>query len=281
MQTPGFTPQPALTVITPCLNARRTIADTLLGVTLLAALMRQQGLILEHLVIDGGSVDGTLSLLDCYRQQHDFCRLILGGGGGPYMAMNTGLAAAQGYYSHILNADDLIWDVHEYVALLRHGLEHQSRILLGPIVYFKRPSWRVRASWHVKPLPLATSSLMQQLRSGLHYPHPGFIAQTQFYRDTGFDLSYSYSADYKLMQTLLLASDSVKQIATTAKPIVAMAEGGLTSGWRSILAGSFQLNAINRELGIHAPAWRRYFSKAVMRTFQRGRPRFRPESHPG
>ena len=47
---------PSITVITPCLNAAGTIAEALESV-------RSQGYPkLEHVVIDGGSTDGTLEI---------------------------------------------------------------------------------------------------------------------------------------------------------------------------------------------------------------------------
>ena len=48
---------PSITVITPCLNAARTVAEALDSV-------RAQGYPrLEHVVVDGGSNDGTVEVL--------------------------------------------------------------------------------------------------------------------------------------------------------------------------------------------------------------------------
>lgn len=278
---PGSGNQPALTVITPCLNAANTIADTLQSISLVAGLLRKQGMALEHLVIDGGSRDGTLDLLNEYRLHNGFCRVFRGVGGGPYVAMNLGLATAKGYFTHVLNADDLICAPTEYVALLQKGLAQGFEFLLGSIVYFRRPDWRVRSCWKLDPLPLTLECWRRELKQGVHYPHPGFIACTQHYQKEQFDLRYSLSADYKMMQALLLQIDSINKVCASPKIIVAMAEGGLTSGWRSILNGHFQLRRINRELGIHSPAWRRYFAKAIKRYVTRENPGFTSEFHQG
>jgi glycosyltransferase involved in cell wall biosynthesis len=254
-----------LSVITPCLNAVDTIGDTLLSIAQLSRLLQEQGLALEHLVIDGGSQDGTLELLKEYAYQHEYCTLIKDVGGGPYVAMNVGLAAAQAHFSHILNADDLIWDLPGYVALLQRGLLCNAQVLLASIVYFRRPDWSVRSVWMVDCPPTQSGQWHRQLLRGLHYPHPGFIARTPLYRAHGFDLRFSFSADYHLMQKLMLEVKCIDEVCCSEIPLVAMAEGGVTSNWRSILAGFFQLRAINRELGIHAPAGLRYLTKARRR----------------
>lgn len=256
---------PVLTVITPSLNAVDTIGDTLRSVSHLAMALGDQGLALEHRVIDGGSRDGTLVVLERYQSEHAFCHLTTGIAGGPYAAMNLGLSLARGQFTHVLNADDLIWDVPGYVALLQRGLAREAQILLGSIVYFKRPGCRVRSLWHVRNLPYDRERWRRQLRRGLHYPHPGFLAKTEQYRREGFDLRYSLSADYRLMQALLLCCADSDEICVSEGPVVAMAEGGLTGGWRSIASGYYQLREINRELGINAPAWRRYLVKLLVR----------------
>ena len=257
-----------LTIITPCFNAAATIGDTLLSTSLVAGLLKRRGWDLEHHVIDGGSTDGTLELIRSFQKAHPFCHLTSPVQGGPYVAMNDGLNHASGYFTHILNADDLIWNVSAYVELVVRSVECGASFVLGSIVYFRRPSWAVRSCWLVEPLPLDRGHWKRALRRGLHYPHPGFIARTNLYQQQGFDPLFKLSADYKLMQSLLIDADDAAVICTSQAPIVAMAEGGLTGRWQSIVSGYWQLRAINRQLGIDAPAWRRYLHKIINRFFR-------------
>ena len=257
-----------LTLITPCLNAVDTIGDTFRSVAALALELGRVGLTLEHVVVDGGSDDGTLQLIEAHQSEQCSCTLIQSVRGGPYPAMNVGIANASGLYSHILNADDMIWDVDAYVALLRESLEHKAHFALGSILYFRRPSQHISSFWIVDDIPSDHQTWKQQLRSGLHYPHPGFLCRTDLYRSMYFDVSYSYASDYKLMQALLLSAGPSIQICTSRSPIVAMAKGGRTGQWQSILKGQAEIRKINLELGIDAPAWRRYLSKAISRHIQ-------------
>ncbi len=254
----GVTVRPLLTVITPCLNAAATISDTLRSVAAATALLAEHGHQLEHWIIDGGSSDSTLEKASRHAERFPFCRIKEGVGGGVYRAMNVGLHLAGGHFTHILNADDMIIDPKGYCALVRDGLNQHALILLCSIVYFRRPAYTLRHSWDVQPLPGDRNFWQGLLRSGLHYPHPGFFAQTNLYRTEGFDERYSLSADYKLMQSLLLRPDLAMRVSVCTSHLVGMAEGGATAGLAAILRGSRQLHAINRELGIRDSYWRRY-----------------------
>ncbi len=60
-------------------------------------------------------------------------------GGGPYAAMNAGLAQARGHYAHVLNADDLLLAPEAYAAWLRQGERQGAAVLIASIGYFRRP----------------------------------------------------------------------------------------------------------------------------------------------
>lgn len=257
--------QPLVTVITPCLQAASTLPDTLISVVRTRQILQQAGEDLEHLVIDGGSRDGTQELLERHQARHPFLRWYTDIGGGPYAAMNAGLRLAHGHYSHVLNADDFLLDPEGYAGFLMQARQRAAGVLLASIGYFRRPERYIRTQWIVNPPPPEPALWHKQLRNGLHYPHPGFIAETAVYRDAGFDERYSLSSDYKLMQSLLLRPELAKHAYICSAPLVAMAEGGATSGWRAILRGRQQLAAINHDLGILAPAWRRYLHKLRLR----------------
>jgi glycosyltransferase involved in cell wall biosynthesis len=87
---------PSITVVTPCLNARATIDRTL------ESLAAQEYANLEHIVIDGGSTDGTLERLESagvqFTSEPD---------NGLAEALNRGVRAASGDIIGTLNADDL------------------------------------------------------------------------------------------------------------------------------------------------------------------------------
>ena len=88
----------SFSVVTPCLNGEATLADTLASV-------RAQGVEgLEHVVVDGGSSDGTLGIL---RAAEGPVLFISEPDRGLSDAMNKGIAMARNDVVGWLNADDV------------------------------------------------------------------------------------------------------------------------------------------------------------------------------
>ena len=71
------------------------------------------------------------------------------------------------------------------------------------------------------------------------------------------------AADYNLMQSILLSLGSHENVSYSQSPYVAMAEGGLTTGFAAVFKGYLQLNAINKELGIKRSVFRRYLPRFI------------------
>lgn len=89
--------QPLVTIVTPCLNRAGMIAAAVESV-------RDQGYggEIEHLVMDGGSTDGTLETLARYPH----VTVVSEPDEGLYDALNKGIARARGSVIGLLNSDD-------------------------------------------------------------------------------------------------------------------------------------------------------------------------------
>jgi glycosyltransferase involved in cell wall biosynthesis len=88
-----------LTVVTPTLNSIRFVESCLFSVS-------QLTIPHEHIIVDGGSTDGTL---DYIRQFHPSCKIFNQTiGKGMYGAIHQGFLAARGDIFYWLNSDDYI-----------------------------------------------------------------------------------------------------------------------------------------------------------------------------
>ena len=88
-----------ITIITPTLNSANNIAN------LLKSLSSQQYRNFEHIIIDGGSIDGTLDVIKKWKSHKIL--LYSSRDKGIYDAMNKGLSFATGEFVGFLNSDDV------------------------------------------------------------------------------------------------------------------------------------------------------------------------------
>jgi glycosyltransferase involved in cell wall biosynthesis len=94
---------PRLSVVLPNYNHARLIARAV------EALVAQDPAADEILVVDDGSTDESVRVLDELAQRHPFLRVIAHGvNRGPIAALATGLAAARGKYVYFAAADDRV-----------------------------------------------------------------------------------------------------------------------------------------------------------------------------
>jgi len=97
--------KPRVSIITPCLNSEKTIEETIKSV------INQTYPHIEYIIIDGGSKDGTLQIIEKY--QGEIARWVSEPDEGIFAAMNKGIGLASGEIIGIINSDD--WYVEEAV----------------------------------------------------------------------------------------------------------------------------------------------------------------------
>lgn len=97
--TPDGLPWPRLSIVTPSYNQGQYLEATIRSVLL-------QGYPdVEYILIDGGSHDGSLDIIDKYKPW--FAYSVSEPDGGQYAALNTGFAASTGDVMSWLNSDDM------------------------------------------------------------------------------------------------------------------------------------------------------------------------------
>lgn len=180
-----------VSVITACYNSAATIRDTLRSVAI------QHYPDIEHIIVDGGSADETLRIVDEFPH---VSRVISEEDRGIYDAMNKGISLATGDIIGILNSDDFYTgpDVISSVVNKMEAAKADSLYADLDYVAFDDTSRTVR-TW------ISGNFRPQKFYYGWMPPHPTFFVRREVYEKYGnFNLSLKSAADYEIMLRFLL-----------------------------------------------------------------------------
>jgi len=199
--------QPLVTVITVVYNGQKYMAGCLESV------LRQDYTNIEHIVLDGGSNDGTVDVLREYDESIGLWRSEPDG--GVYYAWNKALTEARGDWICFLGVDDefLPGAISAYMALAAKN--PQAEYLSSRIKWVHSSSYqRIRGRpWRWRNFTM-------------HTPHVGSMHRRSLFDRLGaYDTSYRIVADYEL----LLRGGS--QLNTAYMPVITvmMRGGGISS----------------------------------------------------
>lgn len=179
-----------VSVITVVYNNVETIEGTIKSVA------EQDYPDIEHIVVDGGSSDGTLEIVEKYRGR--LGKVITEPDEGIYHAMNKGLALATGEILGFLNSDDLYADSSVVRQIASTFQDDTVDACYADLVYVSKDNEKVIRYWR--------SSLFKKndFMLGWCPPHPTFYARKSiFERLGGFDQSVKIAADVELMMRYL------------------------------------------------------------------------------
>lgn len=204
-----------VSIITVAYNSAATIADTLRSVSV------QTHPDIEHIVIDGGSTDGTQEIVE--REGLRECRLVSEPDAGIYDAMNKGLRLATGEVVGFLNSDDYFADPLSLEKIAKCFSESDVDAVFSclDIVEPIEPR-RVLRKYRI------SSFTRFMLRIGVMPPHPTFYCRKSCYAKAGgYRTDYRIAADFEMMVRLLLKRRITWRFLdeTTVK----MRAGGLSS----------------------------------------------------
>ncbi len=174
-----------ISVVTVCWNPGEIILEAIRSV------QAQDFADVEHVIIDGGSTDGTPERVARLLRPGDV--LVSEPDKGIYDAMNKGLALFSGDAIGFLNSDDIY---HNQFALehIAKGLETADAVYGDLIMISDHVSRKIARSWH------AGSFMPGAFRNGWMPPHPTFYIRRALASRVGhFDVSYRISADYDFM----------------------------------------------------------------------------------
>ncbi len=171
-----------VTVLTPCFNSGQTIEKTL------ECIENQTYKNIEYIIVDGGSTDNTLKLIERHRSRlPERTTVISERDNGIYDAMNKGIRRAKGHLIGIVNSDDY-YERDTVEQVVDHYGNHRYEILYGMQRTYLDGREKAVVIYHHDFLP-------QQMIT-----HPTcFVTKATYEQFGGFDTQYRSAADYDLM----------------------------------------------------------------------------------
>lgn len=174
-----------ISIITVCFNSAQTIAKTLESV------LSQDFDGLEYVIVDGGSTDGTLEIIDRYKSRYaeSTFKVISEPDEGIYDAMNKGISLARGKLIGIINSDD--W--YEPECFNRVWNEYQASGNKDAVFYGAMNIYR---NGKLEEIIYSSHEFLREKMIA----HPTCFVAKSVYETIGvFDCRYKLAADYDFL----------------------------------------------------------------------------------
>lgn len=200
-----------ISIITVSYNAESTIQETIESV------LSQKGVEVEYIIIDGGSTDKTVSIMEGFldRIQH----FVSEEDKGIYDGMNKGVALATGDVVGILNADDVYAD-EDVLQTVLEAFKDDIECVYADLVYVAENDLnKITRTW------ISQDYVEGAFKKGWMPPHPTFFVKREVYEKFGaYTLELKSAADYEFM--LRVIHKNKIKLAYLNKIIVKMRVGG-------------------------------------------------------
>lgn len=245
-----------VSIITVSYNSAGTLADTIHSV------LAQTYKNIEYIVIDGGSVDGTLKILTQYEPMFEGrMRWISKKDHGIYDAMNKGIAMATGDIVGILNSDDFFTSDNVIEKILPSFRKDNVDAVYGDVHFVREDNLNKTVRYY--------SSRMFRpfwLRFGFMPAHPSFYARKNVYEKAGgYKTDYQIGSDFEMM-VRLFCGQGINAVYIPLDFVTMRTGGASTKNMRSRTILLREDIRACRENGIYTNQWMialKYFYKVL------------------
>lgn len=190
---------PKISVITVVYNAAEELQETIRTV------VGQTYCDIEYIVIDGGSKDGTLDVIN--KNERYINKWISEPDNGIYDAMNKGVSLATGDLINFMNAGDSFYD-ESVVAQVASKYDSST----GLVIYGNHIVRRQGIDKHV-----VASTNIDSLWKGMIFCHQSAFVSRKLIQEEMFDSSLAIAADYKQILRLKDVAKFIKIDAIISK----------------------------------------------------------------
>jgi glycosyltransferase involved in cell wall biosynthesis len=205
-----------VTLITVTLNSEKYLEESILSV------INQNYKNIEHIIIDGESTDGTLAIIEKYKEH--IAKSVSEKDYSMYDAINKGMKMATGDIIGTLNSDDILAS-NDVISKIVESFESEKvDVVYGDLLYVDQED---------------TSKVLRKWRGGKFNSnkfcygwmpaHPTFYFRRSLLDTCGYYETHFFSAaDYEFMTRYLYYYKS--KAAYISKLIVKMRSGGMSNG---------------------------------------------------
>lgn len=227
-----------ISIITTCFNRESTIRDCIESV------LSQDYPDIEYIVVDGASTDGSLSVINEYKDR--ISTIISEPDSGMYEAINKGIRVATGDVIGLLHSDDFLYAP----GTIRHIAEEfeasQADFIYGDGLFVDAVNTdKVVRNW------ISGEYKKKKLRRGWLPLHPTCYIRKAVMEEWGvYDESYRIAADSELLVRYLYEADL--KVRYLPEYIVRMRMGGLSTDPQKMKQKWAEDLRLYREHGFHA-----------------------------
>ncbi|WP_461451692.1 glycosyltransferase family 2 protein [Mucilaginibacter sp.] len=181
-----------VSIITVVYNAVNTIENTIQSV------IEQSYPNIEYIIIDGGSTDGTLDIINLYKAH--IKEIISGPDEGIADAFNKGISLATGEWIGMINADD--WYAYNAVERMMKNVTGDDAICCGNLTLMGENGYAE-----------CKKSKVGWLNLGMYIMHPTCFIRKNVYQNVGlYDIKLKIAVDFDMFLRLKTAGYKIKYI---------------------------------------------------------------------
>lgn len=211
---------PLVTIVTVVYNAADTIENTILSV------INQDYPNKEYIVIDGGSNDGTVSVIKKYEEK--LTKWISEKDEGIYDAMNKGIMLGHGDWITFRNCGDLFAEKNSLTKVFSIPYDKDVMVVHGDCYRTCDYGYKIE-----HPFPLSRYKIEMPII------HPATFIRLSLHKRWLFDKSYKVAADYNMIYRCIEAG---LKFVYVGFPIVVFPKGGFSDqNWRIALADMMRI----------------------------------------
>ncbi|MCU7835980.1 MAG: glycosyltransferase [gamma proteobacterium symbiont of Taylorina sp.] len=187
--------KPLISIITVVYNGEKHLEQTIKSV------LEQTYDNVEYIIIDGGSIDGTLGIIKQYEELIDYW--VSEPDNGIYSAMNKGISLCSGKYVAFLNADD--WYNLNTLTIVAQAInKNNCDYFFGNIDMLKKDV-----------VVSVFTPKLKNYKTEMPFPHPSLFVKRSILLKLGFNETYKIYADYSLALLLMINNYSYCYINKT------------------------------------------------------------------